>query len=515
MNKSRTIISALPMRDFNLALDRLGLKKTWYSLLATHLNNLGREDLQYILNGEEFKNIEIQKFDFLHNLSIGEISALYEYSLAHADRDKRKQEGQYFTPDDVAQVMARKAFEFPKNKIWVDPCSGVGNLSFWLISEQKNQEDFLKHSLYCIDRDALALFIARFIFTIHFQKKDARLFKNLRHRFIVADFLSTDTLPAYDYAILNPPYVVVEPDARFETSHTRDLYAYFLERVIKTSAGFVSITPQTFTNGQKFSSFRKLLLKRFNEIDIYCFDNVPDNIFRGIKFGSKNTNTVNSTRAGIIVAKQGGTKQIFRITPLLRWRVQERQKLLDSIDNFLTEIKPREDVFPKIQYDLLPLYDFAQKQEKILAHMVSRRPTLHRLIIPSTPRYFISALKTPVARTSFKTLYFHTEYERDKAYLLLNSSYMYWWWRVNDGGMTLSEKTLLTLPVINEMPVSKKLLAKIELSEKTNRVMKRNAGKDNENVKHASALVREITSGLFPRFASALELVHNNSVMRV
>lgn len=505
----------LPMRDFNLVLDRLGLKKTWYSLLATHLNNLGREDLRYIVDEKEFKNIEIQKFDFLCNLSVGEISALYEHSLAYVDRDKRKQEGQYFTPDDVAQVMARKAFEFPKNKIWVDPCSGIGNLSFWLVLKQKNPEDFLKNNLYLIDRDPLALFIARFIFTVYFQKKDTRLFRNIQSRFIIADFLFSEILPKYDYAIFNPPYVMVESDIRFETSHTRDVYAYFLERVIKTSAGFVSITPQTFTNGQKFSSLRKLLLNNFTILDVYCFDNVPDNIFRGIKFGSKNTDTVNSTRAGIIVAKQGGKKQIFRITPLLRWRAKERQKLLDFIDSFLTEIKPREDVFPKIQYDLLPLYDFAKKQEKILAHMVSRRPTLHRLIIPSTPRYFISALKTPVARTSFKTLYFHTEYERDKAYLLLNSSYMYWWWRVNDGGMTLSEKTLLTLPVINEMSVSKKLLAKIELSEKTNRVMKRNAGKDNENVKHAPSLVKEITIGLFPRFASALELVHNNSVMQV
>ena len=90
---------------------------------------------------------------------------------------------------------------------------------------------------------------------------------------------------------------------------------------------------------------------------------------------------------------------------------------------------------------------------------------------------------------------------------------MYWRWRVNDGGMTISEKTLLTLPIINEMSVSKNLLARIELSEKTNRVIKRNAGKDNENVKHDPSLVREITKGLFPSFASALELVHNNSVI--
>ena len=90
---------------------------------------------------------------------------------------------------------------------------------------------------------------------------------------------------------------------------------------------------------------------------------------------------------------------------------------------------------------------------------------------------------------------------------------MYWWWRINDGGMTISERTLLTLPIINEILVDKNLLFKIEQSEKTNIVIKRNAGKDNENVKHDLLLVREITKGLFPNFASTLELVHNNSVI--
>ena len=515
MNGNRSIISSMPIRDFNLVLDRLGLEKTWYSILATNLNRVNREDLKYILDEKEFRNIELQNFDFIKGLTVGEISVLYEYSLAYADRDKRKQGGQYFTPDDVAQVMAKRALAFPKNKIWVDPCSGVGNLSYWLIRYQENPEDFLKNNIFLIDRDKLALVIARFILTVNFQKKDKKLFENIKSRFVVADFLLSDNLPGHDYAILNPPYVVVEPDVRFETSSARDLYAYFLEKVIKTSTGFVSITPQTFTNGQKFNSLRKLLLSNFSNISVYCFDNVPDNIFRGIKFGSKNTNKANSTRAGIIVAKQNSKEQVFRITPLLRWRVKERQKLLDSIDEFLVQIEPREDIFPKLQKDLLPLYNFAKKQEKILAHFISQQPTQYKLIVPSTPRYFISALKRSVERSSFKTLYFYTERERDVAYLLLNSSYMYWWWRVNDGGMTISERTLLTLPVLDEIPIDKNLLTRIEESEKTNRVIKRNAGKDNENVKHDPQLVKEINKCLFPKFANKLESLHNNSVITI
>jgi hypothetical protein len=511
--RNKSIINTLPIYDFNHLLDRLGLEKSWHSILATNLKNLNRIDLEYILKEEEFRGAEIQDFDFIKDLTVGEISVLYEYSLAYIDRDKRKQEGQYFTPDDVAQVMARRALAFPKNKVWVDPCSGVSNLSYWLIRYQENQEDFLKNNIYLIDRDNLALLIARFILTISFQKDDPQLYSNIESRFIVADFLVADNLPQYDYAILNPPYLVVGQDLRFEVSAARDLYAYFLERVIKTTTGFVSVTPQTFTNGQKFHSFRALLLDTFKKIDVYCFDNVPDSIFRGIKFGSRNTNTANSTRAGIIVAKKDNKNQVFRITPLLRWRAKERQQLLNSIDNYLVEITPREDIFPKLQKELLPLYAFAQKQEKTLAHLISRDPTPYKLIVPSTPRYFISALKTPVKRSSFKTLYFRSEKEMNTAYLLLNSSYMYWWWRINDGGMMISEKTLLTLPILDEMPINRRLLLKIEESEKVNRVIKKNAGKDNENVKHSPLLVKEVNKCLFPQFANKLEALHNNSVI--
>lgn len=506
-------VKNVSIKELNLVLDRLGLKKTWHSILITHLKKINRLELEYIGDEKEFQNSEILKRDFIDKLSVGEISVLYEYSLAYINREKRKEDGQYFTPDDVAQVMAKKALSFLKNKIWIDPCSGIGNLSFWLTYYQKNQEDFLKNNLYLIDKDELALLIARFIFTLTFQKNEKLLFKKIQSRFIVADFLFDNNLPKYDYAILNPPYALTEPHIDFNTSSARDLYAYFLEKVIKSSIGFISITPQTFTNGQKFHSLRKLLLDNCKNITIYCFDNVPDNIFKGIKFGSKNTNKANSTRAGIIVAHKNNNQKIFRITPLLRWRTKERQELLNSIDTFLVEIKPSDTIFPKLQKDLLSFYDSIIKQKRTLADLLSHRPTLYKLIIPSTPRYFISALKCAVDRTSFKTLYFDNKEDMDVAYMLLNSSYMYWWWRVNDGGMTISEKTLLSLPIMHKIPVDKDLLLKIELSEKTNRVVKRNAGKDNENVKHNPALIKEITNSIFPRFASSLALLHDNSVI--
>jgi hypothetical protein len=251
------------------------------------------------------------------------------------------------------------------------------------------------------------------------------------------------------------------------------------------------------------------------DISIYCFDNVPDTIFRGIKFGSTNTNKVNSTRAAIIVAKAESKFPSFRITPLLRWRAQERPKMLEHIDDYLTNVEPSPDIFPKIQKDLLPLYKDIRKIKKCLANIVSSRQTRYKLIVPSTPRYFISVLRREVRRSSFRILYFYNKQDYDLAYLLLNSSFAYWWWRINDGGMTISEKTLLSLPILDNIPIDPLLISELEQSELTNRVVKRNAGKDNENVKHNTELVEKIDQRLFPKFAPALKRLHNNSEVSI
>jgi hypothetical protein len=215
--------------------------------------------------------------------------------------------------------------------LWLDPCSGIGNLSWHLIAIQDDPEDFLLNNLLLSDKDELALLIARTLLTISFQSKVKDLFMKIEKNFISLDFLSVadngelqlfdvnnhlDKIPNHDYVIVNPPYLALPADNRFETAKAADLYAYFLENIIKTSKGFISITPQSFTNAQKFEPLRNLILNKFDNLTIFNFDNVPANIFRGVKFGSKNTNRANSIRVAITIALPGQGKR--RITSLLR-----------------------------------------------------------------------------------------------------------------------------------------------------------------------------------------------------
>jgi hypothetical protein len=505
--------------ELNTSLNKYGLRKTWVNLLATHISSDKR--LAYILKSPELKGAKILKTDLLDDLSIGEVSVIYEYSVASLDSKSRKSDGQFFTPDDVAIFMSSFISKFPEG-VWLDPCSGIGNLSWHLVDTQSDPENFLMNNLLLSDKDELALLIARVLLTKSFQDKQKDLFNKIKNNFLVFDFLSVSSnkvisligdntdlseIPIHDFVIVNPPYLATKADERFETAKSGDLYAYFLENIIKSSKGFISITPQSFTNAGKFRSLRSLLLSNFSNLTIYNFDNIPGNIFFGIKFGSKNSNTANSIRSAVTVALPGRGKQ--KITSLMRWKSAERKKMFSSINKYLSTVPLSEEYFPKVSKPFEDLY-YSLDLENNLGALISKEKTNYPLHIPASPRYFISALKTEAKRQSQHTIYFKNDKQRDTAYVLINSSLMYWWWRVRDGGMTLSQETLRSLPV-PQFTAKQTLVKKLEDSEIANKVYKQNAGSPQENVKHPRALIHSVNKSVIPEYADLLIGTHDNS----
>jgi hypothetical protein len=506
-------------KKLDVLLSKYGIKHTWLHLLATHLNS--KEEFQYILKSKEFEKAKLLPTNLLDGLSIGEVSILYEYSAAKSNSKSRKSNGQFFTPDDVADFMASYSAKFDAG-IWLDPCSGIGNLSWHLVAAQTDPEEFLLNRIILSDKDEVALLIARCLLTMSFQNKQDKLFQKIEENFIKFDFLSVadngqddlfssskslDAIPKHDFVIVNPPYLAAKIDSRFETSKAGDLYSYFLENIIKSSKGFISITPQSFTNAQKFKSLRKLLLNNFHNIKIFTFDNVPANIFKGIKFGSTNSNQANSMRAAIIIALPG--KGNPQITSLLRWRTSERNYLFKNIEKFLSDVTLTEEFFPKVSKEYKNLY-MEMSEAKSLKSIFSPKRTKFPLYIPSAPRYFIPALKKPAKRASQKVIYFPSEENRDYAYMAINSSLLYWWWRVRDGGMTLSLETLMSLP-LPDFKINKKIVAELEKSEKTSKVYKQNAGAAQENVKHPKSLIDKLNHAVIPEYAKLLASLHENS----
>lgn len=94
--------------------------------------------------------------------------------------------------------------------------------------------------------------------------------------------------------------------------------------------------------------------------------------------------------------------------------------------------------------------------------------------------------------------------------MLINSSLLYWWWRVRDGGMTLSLETLMSLP-LPVFQIDLNIISELEKSERISKVYKQNAGAKQENVKHPKPLINKLNRIVTPEFAALLSALHDNS----
>lgn len=444
-------------------LKQFGLRETWYSLIY----NLSKD--------ERIEHNENISENLLKDKTFYEISDLYEYSLSFIDKLNKKKSGQYYTPEDVCKFMASQINGFD-NGIWCDPCCGIGNLAYEILSLKPE----MINTMQFFDIDETALFICRFLISYFFNVD----FESIKDNFHNSSFLESNDVK-YNYIIMNPPYNGKEKG--------EDIYISFMKKA-SDSDGYISVTPQSFTNSTNKSCVElKDKINKYKFFKIYCFDNIPGNIFCGKKKGIFNTNTSNSVRAAITVCRNNENKH--SITPLIRWKTEEREKMFQKVDTLLEYSNNiyKDKKFLKLFKNTEGFINYGTKE---LGKMASKNKTNFVLYVPSTPRYFLTASKRKLNRSSYHKIYFNSEDDLNKAYITLNSSYSYWWWRVADGGMTLSLSVLNKIKINENMTVDKSIVSKLESEENTNLVNKLNAGKNNENVKHSEELITEIDNFL-------------------
>lgn len=482
------------------------IRLRWLEAVATRTMT-ARPDLADALR--EVLGVEPGTEDHLAGLTIGEVGVCYEALLALIDREDRKSAGQYFTPDDAARFMAEQSADFGEG-VWLDPCCGVGNLSWHLASVQGDPGAFVRDSLTLIDMDDTALRTAVAVISADWASKwDLDAVRSLRARSKRRDFLSSTKLPAHDFVIVNPPYARTDERVEFETAHARDLFAYFLEKVAKSSRGFISVTPASYLAVPKFQSLRNAVDSQFDGGRVYAFDNVPDTLFRGYKFGSNNTSKTNFVRAAITVCAPALTS--WQVTPIIRWTSATRSLMFDECGMLLAprRVGPHGE-WAKIGPGMEVIWDDLVASDTTIADLVVNRTTAWFLDVGMTPRYYISATRRSLDRGSKATLYFDSEEDRDRAAVTLNSSIPYLWWRALDGGVTLPRRVLMSTPVPDVQP-SQRVLDALWSSERDNLVVKLNAGRENENVKHDAVLVDELNDLVMPG-GHDLDLLYANSM---
>ncbi|MBR1747278.1 MAG: N-6 DNA methylase [Clostridia bacterium] len=466
----------------------LGINKTWEALIS-YLEEVGIDT---------FSETVIDFFD---------IGRLYEIGLAIDDKYIKKDSGQYYTPNDVAHLMASFLVEGNRLTNLYDIGCGCGNLTIEVLKTIKNRsetefENLLNNIfLFEIDKTALAICLARISCYFRIPKSSIKVATN--------DFLSKNaTLHKRDlFIIANPPYskiTAIEEEWEYKSCilESKDLYVGFLEKIILHAKKAVIVTPQSYIVGKNFSKLRALLFQEGSG-EIYTFDNVPGTLFNGKKEGIFNTNCSNGVRASILVFKHDSELiHGYRMTHLIRFKNEERKTVLtpEYLKSLLGTRK--QDLLKplKCPVDLEGfVYNISKNSTGCLRNLISKNKNGFPIYINSSARYFIVATKAPMKRKGIYIFYAKDEVAFYLLYALLNSSYCYLWWRMMDGGILIPQKLLMDIP-IPDIRLDRNLKSVIDemiRSESKYLVYKKNAGALQESVKFPHFYREKINNLLF------------------
>lgn len=371
------------------------------------------------------------------------------------NNEQKKENGVYYTPEDISMFMSIRTKLFDDGKgIWLDPCCGLGILAISLASIQDDPKEFILNRLIINEKDEKQLKIA----LSNFQEKFGVVPKSMNQDFLEFNF-------EVDYIIMNPPYF------KFKES---DIYAYFIEKACKTTKGFISINPTSYTNGVKFRNTRKLLLN-YTSLTSYHFDNIPGHIFDDAK-----------VRVSILIAHNN--KEERKTTGQIRWKSKLRKNMIENLDDKLSSGIFSENIFYKTFPNTI---QYIKDEKKLKDYLVPNSE--FPLFVTNSPRYFITASTQVMDRKGQIKIYLKDFDSYNKALIMLNSSYLYWWWKISDSSLSLTKKTLLSLPWI-DFDYSKTIIDRIINSEEVNKVYKKNAGKLQENIKHPKELISDLNS---------------------
>lgn len=468
-----------------------------------------------------------EKNDFLNINNFGE---MYEIGLAIVDKKQKKESGQYYTPDDIALVMSKWLKKVDGDNI-CDVACGTGKLILTylkLIGNVAAKKLISDGKIFLYDYDKVALKICKTSILV----KYGREYEKDIHDYY-CDFLDKNiVLPKNSKVISNPPYALISKignnwNKTDVLKDTKEFYSCFMEKIFEQAKSTVIITPFSFISGSKFKSLRKKMCELGNGF-IVSFDNVPGNIFCGRKHGIFNTNTSNSVRAAITVLNRDNNKKGFKISPLIRFKNEERERLLNIsiLENTLSKkyqiVDDINSSFRKINKNLNIVYDkWIKKSKYKLKDFVDKSLTNYMLDIPNTCRYYTTASHRKLNRNGSITININNEDEFNFLYCFINSSFAYWWWRIYDGGITYPVSLFNEIPIpynlltIDDKEYFKKICKEMIKDEDKYIIKKVNAGIEQENIKFPKEYRNAINQRLLnilgiEKNCSCFDEIHSN-----
>ena len=208
------------------------------------------------------------------------------------DRERQGELGQFLTDPSVAGFMASLFARLPRNVRLLDAGAGAGALTLSFVKrccQERNAVRSIEVFLYEIDAkilDALAGTMREC------QRLCSGAGIHFTHTIYSADFIQVMSAclagdlfgafpPAFDAAIVNPPYKKISADSSerralrkvgIETSNLYTGFIALIQRLLVPGGQIVGITPRSFCNGPYFRLFRQDFLGEMEFHRIHVFE---------------------------------------------------------------------------------------------------------------------------------------------------------------------------------------------------------------------------------------------------
>ena len=347
----------------------------------------------------------------------------------------KKENGQFFTPTEIAHFMAGLIKQKQKKLKILDPGCGTAILSSSLIETLLKKNISLieiELTVYETDQDILSCTKATLDYLELWLKKNKIKFKAklITNDFILENKECFEQFPTlffepknaiYDIVISNPPYFKIQKDdKRAQVAKSiiwgqPNIYSIFMmvaTKLLKENGELIFITPRSFTSGNYFRAFREAFFQEIEIEQIHLFGSRTDTFDRD---------------------------SVLQETLILKGRKKKKQ--IENLPSILVThsngIKDIQDFTEKI-YQTDELIDFKSK-EKII-HLPTNETDdeaikMFKSWSGSLHQYDIQISTGPVV--SFRaTKYLHEQYQNGKIFLvplyqLVNTAKMHFEWPVS------------------------------------------------------------------------------------
>lgn len=240
-------------------------------------------------------NINIEPFN--QELPIEFADRLGIYYTQQVTKKHKKDNGQFFTPIEIAQLMASYC-DLTKTRIRIlDPGCGTAILTCALIEhlvETRNEIEFIDLLAYETDPDLISFSQKTLTYLKKWLLDKGIKFQYLLH---IHDFILDNAKALkenyngeqFDLIISNPPYFKLAKDdektiaAKELVSGQPNIYSIFMgiaAKLLSENGELIFITPRSFASGNYFKAFRELFFNTVQIDKIHLFNSRKDTFNR-------------------------------------------------------------------------------------------------------------------------------------------------------------------------------------------------------------------------------------------